>query len=113
MTTRTESKRAGVESVGRDSHAVRAGRKERHGVVAFRVGCDFSLFGGGEACDGHFGSDDDGAVRVFDGSGDAARGLTLGESGDRAEDKQASDPEQRYGGSGAHLLTLELSRHTA
>ena len=76
-----------VKSAGRDSHAVRAGRKQRHGVVAFRVGRDFPLLGGGEARDGHFGSDDDGAVRVSDGPGDAACGLTLGESGDGAEDE--------------------------
>ena len=104
ITTRTAFEESRVESVGRDAHAVRAGRKQRHGVVAFRVGCDFSLFGGGEACDGHFRSDDDGAVRVFDSPGDAARGLTLGESGDGVEDKQATDPEQRHMVSGAHAL---------
>lgn len=63
---------------------------------------------GGEAFDGYFSSDDGGAVRVFDGPVDAAGSLTLRESGDRAEDKQATDPEQRHGVSRAHLPTLEF-----
>jgi hypothetical protein len=37
------------------------------------------LFSGGEACDRYFGTDDDGAVLVFNTTGDAAGGLTLGE----------------------------------
>ncbi len=90
-----------LESIRRNAHAVGAGRKQQHGVVAFRVGCDFSLFGGGEAFDGYFRSDDDGAVWVFDSPADAARGLTLAQSEDGAEDKQATGPEQRRGVSGA------------
>ena len=56
------------------------GREEGDGVVAIRVGCGISFFGGSEAFDCDFRSDDDGTVLVFNSPGDAARGLTLGKS---------------------------------
>jgi hypothetical protein len=67
---------------------------QHHGVVAFCVRGDASRFGGGEPGDGYFSSDDGGAVRVFDCTGDAAGGLTLGESGDGTEDEEGTNPEQ-------------------
>ena len=95
-----------LESLGRNADAISPRRKQHYGVVAFCVRSDASRFGGGETGDGYFSSDDGGVVRVFDCTGDAAGGLTLGESSDWAERKQATDPEQRDWFSTAHLLAL-------
>src|SRR5262249_13469038 len=35
-----------LESIRRNAHAITAWRNQRDGVSAFRVGCDFALFGG-------------------------------------------------------------------
>lgn len=93
-----------LEAIRSDTNAIRSGWNERRRVIASLVGLALSLIGGRETNDGYFSSDDRGAVRVFDDNTDAACGLTLGESKVRVKGKQATDPEQRYGVSGGHLL---------